>query len=729
LNADNVIRVGRGGAATSSTSTAIAVTLDASGSTDADSVVFVGLWGEGLTFTTPAGWAVVQASSNGLSVFRRGPVEGLAAGESTWNFTPSATAGKAVVAGALEVSSIDPATTVDVIGTLILQTVGTGVSVSTGQVSTYDGLGVLFTAHRDSANATPVTWSGYNAARDLTGIGVAEILQQGQAGTGNSVALASTVCSVTSIASYYMEATVSRTPLSSTAPAVAVAFVLNAMGARHASDLFRIDGAEHGTITGNTALTLPGGAAGYPYKPLASVTAGVSISGGAARSGSYGWDLSSTAAACNWVGERVVIVTTGNRPAWRRCFNLRGDTTARRLWRITMTTTLAATLNVDITYNAAADNLLSCTIGTTTVYSDQVPPSSGWFAVDVRFDCSAHVAGASSTRNAEWTVDYDATLTDDTPGVTQTTASQTSSMSGTVSAFNEMVGWATSITSSLYSDDGGAAPGANYPIGDLRVLPLKVDPAGTPSISGTSTNFGVMTANGTIAAWNATNARNAVDDVPPDLSGTRDAAVAILAHATDYAEFPMETYDLAGNKVAARGVKFIGSVWAASATATTIRIFVYDGTTQYTIYAEADPDADTSATPKWIQNVVKSGSTPTNWTQAAVDALAVRFGSNDGNPDIGLDIMLIELAVIKARPETLFGEAPDVYVEAQRDPDTQALVGMTVNTPVATPVTIDYNVNGSPSSTGLIAAGSSQYVPLSSDGDVTTVTDIVLTPS
>jgi hypothetical protein len=720
LNADNIVHQNSNGTSTSSTSTAIVVALAGADTTAADSVVFVGLFGEGLTFATPAGWAAVGTPANGLSIYRRGPVEGLAAGESSWNFTPSATAGKAVVWGVLELTGIDTATTVDVVSAITLTTSGSSFGPASGQDSTYDGLLVEFLCHRDSANATPVTIGSYTATRDIVNvISSTELLDQGQAGTGNSVAMAVSVATAQTIGSYGISGQPSRTPMSATAPGVGIVFIINAVGAKHSIDLFAIDGAEEGSTTG---ITL--GAS--PYRPASSLSAGVTISGAAARSGSFGWAHDSTSAVCQRVLDPVGVSITGTRPTYRRCFNLRGDTTARRLWGVTMQTSLGGTVAPAFALDATGK--ISLTSGGITALSDQTVPTTGWFAIEFRHDCSGHVGGVSSTYLIDWAVDYDASLTDTIPAVPQTQHSRTSTISGSMSSFTETIGWTTALTGSMYTDDGGAAPGHNYPIGDLRVIPLLPDPAGTPTCT-TTTNFGVMTANGTVAAWNAANFRNAVDEVPPNLGGTRDAAIALLASTTDHAKIPMATYDLAANKVAVRGVKF-GPVpiWAASATASTIRLLVNDGTTQHTIYAEADPGADNAATPVWIQGIVKTGTTPVLWNQAAVDSLEIWIGSNDGNPDIGIDIALLQIAVVKAQSETLFGQTPDLNVEAARDPVTQALVGMTVNTPAGQSATVDYEIDGTPGSTGSIAGGSSQYVPLSADGAIETVNKIQLTP-
>ena len=330
-----------------------------------------------------------------------------------------------------------------------------------------------------------------------------------------------------------------------------------------------------------------------------------------------------------------------------------------------------------------------------------------------------------------WSVDYNAELTDNVPGVAQ--ADALGSGTGTfLASTGYRVGWTDSITATVWTDDAaGTAIRGNYPIGDLRVLPLKVDPAGTPTVTGSTANFGVMTNNGTVAAWNATNARNAVDDIPPIAAGvgTRDAAVAILAHATDTANFPMETRDLAANEVNVRGVKAHRWLWAASATATTIRIFVNDGTDTYHVRG-GEPDGQ-----QHDAGLVRLGAGVGDYS-AVVDAgeggsLEFRFGSNDANPDIGCDAFLLELAVVKAIPESLFGESgADIYVEAHRDAGTYALIGATVTNNSGASVELAWEVSGTPASSGSITTGTSnQYVPMSPDGTIETVGRVELKPA
>jgi hypothetical protein len=236
-----------------------------------------------------------------------------------------------------------------------------------------------------------------------------------------------------------------------------------------------------------------------------------------------------------------------------------------------------------------------------------------------------------------------------------------------------------------------------------------------------------MTANGTVAAWNATNARNAVDDVPPDLSASRDAAVCLLAHATDYAEFPAEPLDLAALGVWVRGVGWKACLWAASATTATLRTRIFEGTTEIPGYPEADPGADNAATPVWISGVVRPTTGRIDWTQAKVDALAFRIGSNDATPDIGIDMFVFEAAVVRAQQEGLFGSAGDaVYVTGQRDPDTNALIGMDITT-VGEGATVNYELDEVAQTPEVVAADDTKYVPLGGE-DFQSVNRIDVTP-
>lgn len=719
LTIDSIVRQNSGGVAAATSGAAVVVSLAGGETTEAGNTLFVFLGtGNGQRFSTtaPAGWVRVQAGAGtdaGQYVYYRGPNEGLAAGESSWNFTPTQAPAGPVRWTVYEIEGVASGTITDVTdafsgsGIPTIVSSGTTAGATAPLSSTYDGL--AFSVHNSYNPSATDSWSSHTDS-------FVELLEGSQAGSGSdNVTLSISARSVDSVGVYGSTATCSRV-LTGTNSGTASTFLLNAAEARKAANLRLIDGAEHGLITGNTLGPVSN-------KVLETVTAGVSVSGTAARSGSYGWLLSSSSAACNFTkwGSAMVMAALGVRSAVCRYF--RFPTLPAADTEMLALTTLSGTSFVLRYINASQKLGLKIGAGAEIV-SDQTVTANQWFGVHLKHDSRA------ATYLCDWQVDYNAELTDTTAAVVQSQASGAGSAGSNLSAYR--VGWTTALTATMHTDDGvGSGESAHYPLGDIRVLPLKVDPADTPTISGTSTNFGVMTANGaTIAAWNAVNARNAIDDVPPDLSGTRDAAICLLAHASDYAQFPMETLDMAAAQVNVRGVAWVACLWAASGTAATIRLRSYEGTTEYSGLSEQDPGADNTSTPVWATAMIRPTSGRVDWTQAKVDALAFRMGSNDATPDIGIDCVVFELAVVKAQPENLFGEAgAPTYVEAHRDPDTQALVGATVTNNSGDPVELAWEVDGVPDSSGSIPDGTTdQYVPMSPDGGIQTVGRVDLNP-
>jgi hypothetical protein len=712
LTPDHIVHQNTGGTSTSSTSTAITVALSGGDTTaSADSTVVVALMGDAsFNMATPSGWLRATTQNAGFPmVFYRGKTQGMAGGESSWNFTPSATGGgpvawvvldiDGVVASALQAASVGANTSA---------TSGTTLQTASLTTAAYDAMVIAFHGAVDAADATPSLWGSHTNE-------FVEVAESAQAGTGKSVSLSvSALGNITAPGTINTTATLDRTMTAGDYGAAGLTLMF-AHGSKVQMSAQYVDGAEHGTVVGNTLTGVANS------KILETATAGVTVDAAAARSGGFGWLLSSTAAACNFTQSNY---STGSGLAWpvvnRRHFNFPTLPASGQSPELLTLTTSGGTAIV-LRY-IGASGLLGLKVGTgTEVLSDTTITADQWFGVDI--DCDLSNAAAYVVR---WAVDYNAELTDFVPAVAQ--ADALGSGTGTsLSNTGYRVGWTTSSTATCHTDDAlGTAARINYPIGDMRVLPLKVDPAGTPTISGTSTNFGVMTNNGTIAAWNATNARNAVDDVPPDLSGTRDAAVCILASASDYAEFPAETIDLAANKYTPLGWRVDACLWAASATASTIRLGATDGTSVYTLTltTEPDPNADNAATPVWVgRRLVTSGLLVPLPTQTRIDGLAFRIGSNDGNPDIGIDCFVFSVAVVKAIPETLFGEAgEDLYVEAHRDPSTFMLVGATVNNNTGGDVELTWEVDGTPDTSGTIPDGTAGlYVPISPEGGLSTV--------
>lgn len=682
-----------GGVAAATSSAPVTVALAGGETTETGNTLLVFVaGGNGQQVVVPAGWyafgGLTTASDASGGVILRGPAQGLVAGESSWDFTPVNVAAGPVRWTVLEVQGIAtnasvPSIVYDVIsngGACTTVVTGTTAGVDAPMSSVYDGLAMSF--HYSYNPSGTDTWTGHTD-------GFTEIAGGSQAGTGSdAITLSVSGLPVQRIGTYGSTATCSRT-LNGTNAGYTFSFVLIADGSRRAANIMQLDGAEHGLITGN-ALGPTG------FKLLETVTAGVSVTTAAKRSGNYGWQLSSTSAACNY--------TMHNTTSWSSGYGV-------QRWHFkfptlpavdtVMTVLTSGTVTFTLRFITATSKLGMQISGGSEQVSDQTITANQWFGIDIQ----AFPSGVS----IDWSVDYNAELTDTTPGVPQTRATGT----GSAGSVTRQTGWTNAITATMYTDDNVAA-GLSwfYPLGDVRVLPAKVDPAGTVVLSGTSTNFGVMTGNGTVGAWNATNARNAVDDIPPDLSGTRDAAVCIAAHASDYIEFPVETVDMAALGVTVRGARFIACIWAASATTATMRLSVWENGNQITGagMSERDPGADNTATPVWVTGPLRNFSgARLDWSQAKLDGLTLRLGSNDATPDIGIDAFVVEVAAIKARPEELVGSAGDpIHVTVGRDPDTLGLVDMDVTT-VGAGATVDYEIEGVPQTQIVVAADDTEH--------------------
>lgn len=182
------------------------------------------------------------------------------------------------------------------------------------------------------------------------------------------------------------------------------------------------------------------------------------------------------------------------------------------------------------------------------------------------------------------------------------------------------------------------------PFGEHKVLLLSVDPSGTVTASDGGTDFRRFTSNSTIdGAWNATDVRNAVDEVPPTIGSTADGAVQINTDAVNYMEFPMTSYTLQSGEAIA-GLRMLACGWATSTTAATIGFRSYNGTTETVLRSVQDTNFDNSTTsPAWCCKM----ATPADFdTQSELDALAFRVGfSGDAAPDIGIHAIYAELAV------------------------------------------------------------------------------------
>jgi hypothetical protein len=186
------------------------------------------------------------------------------------------------------------------------------------------------------------------------------------------------------------------------------------------------------------------------------------------------------------------------------------------------------------------------------------------------------------------------------------------------------------------------------PIGRHKVVMLSPDPAGTVTLSGTAGNFNTFTANGTLAAWNATTARNNIDEIPPTIGASADGFVQINLAGSDYVQVPMTSYALAqGEVVTAAEMRACG--WATTTTGATIGFRSWNGSTETILFAVADANFDNSTTvPAWVCKMLTVADIN---TQAELDALEFRIGfSGDATPDIGIHTIYAEVAVKEGNP-------------------------------------------------------------------------------
>jgi hypothetical protein len=206
------------------------------------------------------------------------------------------------------------------------------------------------------------------------------------------------------------------------------------------------------------------------------------------------------------------------------------------------------------------------------------------------------------------------------------------------------------VDDSLFSGVGPAFPYTKH-----HVRLLTVDPAGTPSISGTSANFSVFTANTTLAAWNAANARNALDERPPTISASADGVCQTVSAASDYAAFPMATYKLPSSRKVT-GVRMWAAAWGGTgAGAGTMEIRGHDGAAEASLFPAGtawDPDSITtpSATvPPWVTAQWHPAG---GWDQVKLDAAVLRVGfSSDATPDMGVHCLYLEAAIRANDPD------------------------------------------------------------------------------
>jgi hypothetical protein len=692
LTVDSVVQENTGTVTTPGTSCVVSLPAG----TAAGNTVLVFL-SSGQDSTAPSGFVLDKTVGIYLRAYRKSEVT---AGETSWTFT---TLSNSLFSWyAVELSGVDAVEPLDVSASNS-SGLSNGGTLSTGTTPLDAALNVVvFGVFRAAQVGGSVeSWSGYTNSFE-------EVADVGGSGAGQLGVARKFIDSTTS--TFESTATLATTQSPATCNALVVAY--RAADSPIIAPLAMFAGMEwgtHGGINSHTGITSMMGATlahagtwGTTYLIQAS----------SARNSSYGLRIVQSGA-----GARIPIGDL-NIQSGSFGFNV-------RVISAVGTVIVAAVINqigsvfAQVLYDAT-NSKFGVRVGTTGTVSWEsgTTGTNVWRWVDLRVRTNV------STWRVEWRIETG------TGTYTDQAAAELTGQSG-ASFYSLQFGYNAAQTMTADFDDAILSKyWVAYPLGPHQVKLLTVDPTGTPTLSGTSTNFSVFTANGTLGAWNAANARTAVDEVPPDVSATADGVCQTAVAASDYIEFPMATYT-AGPTETIVGVRMLAPAWGGTGTGTgTLGLRGWDGATEallvdaVTSYDAGSPTAISSTEPRWQCAMWQS---PNGWTQAELDAAAVRVGfSTDATPDMGVHAVYLEVAVGPTRSQPMIGTVGELSTTAEVNPNNAGIVSVTMNTPADLGATLRWTDPGGSGSQAVAAAGS--YTKQFDPADSSTVSLIGVDP-
>jgi hypothetical protein len=647
--------------------------------TTAGNAVLVIVGASGSITGVPAGWPAADRSIAGAVYAYSMP--SIDAGETSWTFTLSGSSSVDWSFYVAELEGVDPTVPLEVSAvTLSGQTVvdgGTFSTTTTGQTAALDT--VAYAAFVADRTVAP-TWSNYT--NDF------EEVQEVTTGTPTLRLAVARKTVVGTTGTFETTATLDTSGSSSTSTA-ALIVVYRAANSPVVAPLDMFVGFGQGTHGG---INSHNGVSNMLSVPVAapSGTWGTNyfIQPGSARNSDYGLRI---VAAGN-----AAAVSVGTLAGSASCFGF--DT---RVVSATGTVLVAHYgLRWQLLYDTST-NKFGVRAGTTGTISWQ----SGTTALNTFVWVDIRAKYNTTTWRVEWTLETGADTYTEQPA-----AELTGQSAGLIS--NQSLNLGTSTAQTMTADFANVCLShyyVAYPLGPHQIRLLTVDLAGTPTLSGTSTNFSVFTANGTLAAWNATNARDAVDEVPPTISASADGVCQTAVAASDYIEFPMAAPTLADDEIIS-GVRMLAAMWGGTGTGTgTVGIRSWDGTTETiliaasTSYDAGSPTAISSTEPRWE---CAMWPMPNGWTAAKLAAAALRFGfGTDETPDMGVDALYLEYATRKGRIQPLFG----TLASTATDPNSLGIRSLTVdtNSEPGKAANLYYEEDGSPTNVP-VAANTSQ---------------------
>jgi hypothetical protein len=337
-----------------------------------------------------------------------------------------------------------------------------------------------------------------------------------------------------------------------------------------------------------------------------------------------------------------------------------------------------------------------------------------WYVIEIYVDYSG------TAQTADWWVDT----------VSQTQATHTAGAADAITEFNLGAFFVTQTFTARYDDvviwtDTASISG---PKGKHKVQILSVDPSGTFTVNGATTNWNTFSgATPTESAWDATTARNNTDEIPINIGSSQDGFQQIVNSTTTYVECPLTTYTLAaGESVAA--ARMLAAGWAASTTAASIGFRSWNGTTETTLFASADPNFDNSATvPAWVCKMLTLADVD---TQSEIDALAIRVGfSGDTSPHIELAVQESTSSDATATPSVVSAVAAVPAPTFVGNPNASVSPSAVAGSTAVPAVTVTAVTNVSPSAVVAVASVPSVTVATGETVSASAVAGVAAVPS
>lgn len=713
LSSNDIVQDNNGASTTGSSSVVVSLP---SGTTAGNTVIvilstFVG------GMTLPTGFVndgASSASSHGLLVARKSNV---AAAETSWTFTLSTSTNYTWYV--MEVSELDVGEPLDA----FISTTGTaqanGSTRSTGTTSANAGLDVLVIGAWGAADASVPgggSWSNHTN-------GFEEVVDTSSTASGAVNNYSISVGRIFPGAVGPYESTATWTSVDGQAGSASYGLIVAYRSASSPilTPLTWQCGFEHGTHNGLT--TTPLGLTAIVQGATGTIGTDIIVETASARAPSvYGCRLIQSASTKYLSVGSSVYGTSKNTLVLGWNLQILSSSGTVVLAEISPN---SGTI-LQVLYNSSTSKIgLRWGAGTPS-WESGTTPTSTWRWIDIR------VTGVkTTTRHVDWRLETATdTYTDQTP------PADLSGQAVGLEWSQVLFGGNTSQTVTQRLDDICISTFSGvYPMGPHTLRALTVDPAGTATLSGTAANFNVFTNNTTLGAWNATNARNAIDELPPTISASSDGVCQITTAATEYMQFPMETYTCSSTEVIA-SCRVISCLWGGTGTGTgTLGIRAFDGTTESTLQGTVTSyDADSLTTPgatvpPWSAYMWNPQG---GWTQSKLDAAAIRIGfSTDATPDMGIHAVYLEVAIRQAnlvRQLEVVDGSDTFNVHLNMNPMSGATASYVVTVPTGRSAVFSYTHLGTPNNVTVLDSESPRTITIQADsyGDVS---ELALVPN